>query len=201
MQPSKKKKEITKDIEIEFTTSWRSDKREVIVITDGGQVILNEQSEFFIEITSDRTYPLKVQIVPDFDNRKLNFIEVIDPNVVQDDKKGMIKFAGVRIAKKDPLSIDEYLKRWDGSIEDIGKKLKKYEKRKYVLTILLFIVTFINIYLSFINIGILRYINISAAIIATYTLYNLWKSNKKMYEDYEELKKLREEAFEVVKEK
>ncbi len=202
MWPSKKKKEHTmhfeKCLEIEFSTTWTPGKKEVVIITNNGPIKLNDKSEFFIEISSDRTHPLKMQIVPDFDNRKLNFFEIIDTAIKQDDKKGIIKFEGVRIENR-TISIGEYLKNWDERIEDLGNKLKKYEKRKNILTIILFITTFINIYLAIINSGILRYINIIAAIVGTYTIYNLWNLTKKTHEDYEEIKKLREEAFEVVK--
>lgn len=207
MWPSKKKKGIDlppgKCTELEFTASWASDKREVVIMTDKGPITLNEKSEFYIEISSDNTNTIKVQIIPDFKNKTLKFVEIIDPSMVStDDKnKGKLVFAGVNTVKMVPVPVGEYLKNWDESIENIGNKLRNYEKRKNILTIVLSIVTLLNIYLAIINRGILRYINIIAVMVAIYTLYNLWESNKKIYEDYEELKRLRDETFGVVKEK
>lgn len=206
MWSSKKKKGITpspgRSIEIEFTTTWRHG--EVVIMTDKGRPItLNEKSEFFIELSADNINPIKIQIIPDFKNRVLNCIEIIDPNVqLTDENKGSIKFVGINISKKKPISLGEYLKKWDENLEEFGKNIKIYKKRKYIYTILLIVLIFLNTYL-FINESrqYLRYFNIFTIIISICTLYYLWKTNRELLKEYEEYKELREKSFGIVKEK
>lgn len=203
----KKKKEITLPpggkIELELTTEWRPNKREVVILTDKGPITLNEKSELFLEINANNTYPVKIQIIPDFKNRKLNFVEIIDPNIKQDKNKGKIIFVGVSDKPKHAYaSLDEFLKRWDEEIEAIDKIIKKYEKRRYIFTILNIILIFFNAIMFVTNSGSLwRYLNLFAIIISAYAICHLWNSSKKLRKDFKEHKELREKSFGLVKDK
>lgn len=190
-------------IEIEFATAWRPDKREVVVMTERGPITLNEKSEFFIELTGDNIEPLRIRVTPDFKNRKLDFVEIIDPNIKSKDieNKGRVTFTGANMSKDMPISIDKYLKRWDENIEKTGNTIKKYERRKYIFTALGIIMILFSTYALIIGNGSLRYINLLAITITGYTIYRLWGLNRKLCKDYDEYKKLREESFGVVKEK
>lgn len=204
-KPFKKKKgaEIPpgRGIEFEFATSWRRDKNEVAIITDKGPVILDENSEFFMEISGDSIDSLKIQIVPDFKKRVLNFIEVIDPNAKPGKNKGKISLVSDTMLNDANVQIGKYLNEWDKNIETYSEIIKKYNRRKNILLMIGIIVIFIDMYLFYINGGIARYISGIVILILIYTSINLEKSYRRMLKSHETYKEMRSKVFEVVKEK
>ncbi len=204
-KPFKKKKGIEippgGGIEFEFATSWRRDKNEVAIIADKGPVILDENSEFFMEISGDNIDSLKIQIVPDFKKRVLNFIEVIDPNAKPGKNKGKISLVSDTMLNDANVQIGKYLNEWDKNIETYGEIIKKYNRRKNILLMIGIIVIFIDMYLFYINGGIARYISGIVILILIYTSINLEKSYRRILKSHETYKEMRSKVFEVVKEK
>ncbi len=203
--PFKKKKGIKlppgKILEIGFTTSWDYKKREVVIMTDNGPITLNEKSEFIINVSADNVDPVKIKVIPDFDKRILNFIEIIDPNIktTTDKKKGKLILTSTN--RPDPtINIDEFQK-FDEDIKKIGLNVQKLEKRKKLYTILLALLGFFNFYLFIITNSVSRYVSLIATMVSVYSIYNLWKKSKEINKDYEELKEIRGTFVEIVKEK
>ena len=130
--PGKKKKEGSfsdiKSMEVEFVATWRRDRKEVEIMTNGGTFVLNEKTEFYIEIGNENFNPIKVQIVPDFKTRKLNFIEVLDPNAKIDKSKGIITFSGNKNKEK---SIGKSLEELDEEIKK-RKRVESFDVRKVI---------------------------------------------------------------------
>lgn len=209
MWPSNKKerKEIKlspgESMEIGFATSWRIDKDEVVIITDSGQIVLDGKNELFIEVTAENIDPVKLQLIPDFKNKTINLIEIIDPNIPNIKKKfdgPRLKFAG-SIIKERTLTISDYLKNWDQDIEHYGKLVNRSKKVRNILIPVYIILFFWNSYIFITTINIFRYASLSIAIACLYMPYYTWNSHKKFYEAYLEYKDLREKTFGVVKEK
>ena len=119
MWPSKKKekKGITlapgESMEIGFAASWRRDKDEVAIMTDSGPIVLDGKNELFIEVTADNINPIRLQVVPDFNNKTINLVEVIDPSTKKkfSDKDGpKLIFAGRTITKERGMTMGDHLK-------------------------------------------------------------------------------------------
>ncbi len=210
MWPSKKreKKGIKlapgESMEIGFTTSWRRDKDEVIIMTDNGPIVLDGKSELFVEISADKIDPIRLQVVPDFKNKTINFVEIIDPN----DKKKLIdedgprlKFAGSTIIKERGITLGDHLKSWDQNMEQFEKIINRSKKTRNI-SIPIGIILFSWHSYSFITGNTtFRYINLMVAILVLYVIYYLWSSHKRLYNDYLQYKDFREKTFGVVKEK
>ncbi len=75
-------------IGLEFITSWRNDINEVTIMTDNGPIVLDGKNELYINVSADDANTIKLQVIPDFKNRVLNFVEVLDPNDKVEDDKG-----------------------------------------------------------------------------------------------------------------
>lgn len=196
----KKKEDIfsgVKNMELEFAATWRHDKKEVRIMTNEGQFILNEKTEFFVEISTDNFNPIKVQIVPDFKTRKLNFIEVLDPNVKIDENKGTIFFSGQE--KSASKSIGTYLVDLDEDIKIVEKDLKMYKRRKLILVSFSAFVILFNGALFIVNTYPGRYLNIIAIMICLHVIYRLHRGSKDIYKRYNEIKMMKNEMFETVK--
>jgi hypothetical protein len=137
-----------------------------------------------------------VQIVPDFKTRKLDFIEVIDPNVKIDKNKGTIMFSGY---KKADESIGTSLAKIDEDMKRVEKELKRYKRRKLILLSFSIFVILFNAVLFIINTYPGRYLNIIVIAICVYSIYRLHKFSKDMDKRYEEIKTLKDEMFGLVK--
>lgn len=210
MWPSKKKEKKGiklspgESMEIGFATSWRRDKDEVVIMTDNGPIVLDGKNELFIEVAADNIDPVRLQIVPDFKNRTINLIEIIDPKIKKKfpEKDGpRLKFAGSTIIKERALTLSEYLKSWDQNIEQYEKLVNRSKKVRNILIPVNIIFFFWNSYLFMTNSNMFRYLDLLIAIICLYMSYYMWNSHKKFYKDYLEHKDLREKTFGFVKEK
>lgn len=209
MWPIKKKKNITispgEMIEFVFKTAWRTDKDEMAIITKDGPIILDGNNELFIEITADNINSIRLQVIPDFKNKILNLIEVIDCNSTKKfDGDPKLIFAGIRkiiVPDEDTnMSIGSYFDEWDKEIEKYGKKIKRNKRVRDIIIPSLAITVFWNIYIFMTRDNIIRYINLFLTFVAIYTAYMLRNSYNKVCEDYEKYKDLREKAFGTVKE-
>lgn len=196
----KKKKEDTisgtKSLELEFVTSWRRDRKEVEIMTNKGPFILNEKTELFLEIGTDNFNPIKVQIVPDFKTRKLNFIEVLDPNKKIDKNKGIITFSGYR---KSDESIGTKIAEIEEDMKRVEKEYKRFNRRKLLILSFSIFVILLNIVLFLINTYPGRYLNMIAIVICLYSIYCFHKVNKNVDNRYKEIKTLKNEMFGTVK--
>jgi len=200
MWPSGKKiKEVTsvmKSMELEFVATWRRDRKEVEIMTNGVPFVLNEKTEFYIEISNEYLNPIKVQIVPDFKTRKLNFIEVLDPNAKIDKNKGIIMFSG---NKDKDESIGKRLEEIDEDMKRVDRELKTFKKRKLILLSFSIFVILINGALFMINTYPGRYLNMIAIAICTYSIYRFHKFSKDIDKRYYEIKVAKDEMFGTVK--
>lgn len=210
MWPSKKKekKGITlapgESMEIGFATSWRGDKDEVVIMTDAGPIVLDGKNQLFIEIAADNIDSIKVQVVPDFKNKTINFVEVIDPNVKKKfpDKDGpRLTFAGSTIIKERCMSLGDYMKNWDQNMERLEKLIKRSKRTRNIFVPANIILFFWHSYSFMTNSNAFRYINLVVATVCLYMIYYISNSHKKLYKDYLQYKDLREKSFGVVKEK
>ena len=208
MWPSKKKEKKGiklapgESMEIGFATSWRRDKDEVIIMTDNGPIVLDEKSELFLEIAADNIDPVRLQIVPDFKNKTINLVEVIDPNAKKKfpEKDGpRLRFAGC-VVKEKGITIGDYLKNWDQNMEGYEKLVKRSKLTRNVFIPVNIALCLWNFYSFMTKSDIMRYLNLSAAIISGFMIFYVWNSHKKFYRDYKQYKELREKAFEIVKE-
>ena len=201
MWPSGKKiKEVTsvmKSMELEFVATWRRDRNEVEIMTNGVPFVLNEKTEFYIEISNEYLNPIKVQIVPDFKTRKLNFIEVLDPNAKIDNNKGIITFSG---NKNRDESIGTRLEEIDEDMKRVDRELKTFKRRKLILLSFSILVILLNIALFIIGTYPGRYLNIIAITICTYSIYRFHKFSKDIDKRYDEIKMAKDEMFGTVKE-
>lgn len=208
MWPFKKKKNITispgEMVELTMQTAWRTDKDEVAIITKDGPVILDGKNECFIEITANNANSIKLQVIPDFKNKTLNLIEVIDCNSNKKfDNDPKLIFAGIRkriVPGEDSnVSIDEYLDTWDKEIEKYGKRIKKNKRIRDIIIPFLTITIFWNTYIFITKDSIIRYINLLLIFVALCVAYMMWNLHDKICKDYEEYKDLRKKAFGTVK--
>ena len=203
MWPHKKKKGVTippgKSVEFGFATKWRSDKKEVVILTDDGPIVLNEKSELFIEVSADNIDPIKMQIVPDFKSRTLSLVEVIDLDAKQTvGRKGKISFEGASISEDSTMSVDEYLRRWDENIEKFDNRIRSIKKRKNIFLILLAVIIPYNIYAFVMSSSPWRYLNVFAVIIAIYSAYHIETACGSLQKEYDKYKELRKKAFSTV---
>lgn len=190
-------------MEIGFATSWRKDKDEVVIMTGDGPVVLDGKNELFIEVTAYNIDPIKLQVVPDFNNKTINFVEVIDPNVKKKfpDKDGpRLTFAGSTIIKERCMTRD-YLKNWDQNMEKFEKSVKRYKRMRNIFIPVYIILFFWHSYSFMTNSNMFRYVNLVVAIVCLYMIYYISNSYRKLYKDYLQYKDLREKSFGVVKEK
>lgn len=211
MWPSRKKEKKGiklapgESMEIGFSTSWRRDKDEVVIMTDAGPIVLDGKNELFIEISADNIDPIKVQVIPDFKKKTINLVEVIDPNTEKfPDKEGpRLRFAGTTMIKERGTTLGDYLKNWDKNMEQFEKLVKRSKKLRNIFIPIIIIVCIANFYIFIItnNSNIFRYINLALTILCVYMIYYTWNSHKKLYKEYLEYKDIREKSFGVVKER
>jgi hypothetical protein len=202
MWPSKKDEDIKippgRTLEIGFGVEWIRGKNEVVITTEKERFVLDGKNELFLEITSSNADSIKVQIVPDFKKRIINVVEIIDANATCTNR-GKISFAGVHKSKDDTISIDKFLKAWDENIETFGKRIHQCKIRRNIFIILGAIIAIGNAYLFTINNSPMRYINAFAVAVIVYILFRLLKSYRDLFRVYDDYKKQRSQAFEVVK--
>ena len=206
--PKKKEKRGIKlapgeSMEIGFATSWRRDKDEVMIMTDSGPIVLDGKNELFIEITAENIDPIKVQVVPDFKNKTINLIEVIDPTVKKKfpDKDGpILRFAG-SVVKERGISLGDYLKQLDRNMETYEKSIKRSKLIRNIFIPVNIILCLWNSYSFMTKSDIMRYLNLFAAFLSAFVIFYVWNSHKKFYQNYKQYKELRDRSFEVVKNK
>lgn len=204
MWPSKKKKGITlqpgEGVELEIVASWNKNKNEVTVITDSGQFILGEKSELFLEIKGDNVEPLKIQIIPDFKNRKLDLVEIIDLNAKPTNDNVKISLEGISETNEKTMPLDECLKRLDKDLTKLGELIKMHRKIRNISTLINVAILPLNIYVIITNRTSVIYFNMLAVVVQIYLIYYLWNKNMKLQKIYENGKRLREKMFGTVKE-
>lgn len=195
----KKKKEVTsvmKSMELEFVATWRRDRKEVEIMTDGGPFVLNEKTEFYIEVSNEHLNPIKIQIVPDFRTRKLDFIEVLDPNAKIDKNKGIIMFSG---NKNKDESLGKRLEEIDEDMKIVDRELRTFKRRNLILLSFSILVILLNIALFIIGTFPGRYLNIIAIAICIYSIYRFRNLSREIYRRYDEIKMAKDEMFGIVK--
>ena len=203
----KKKKGITlapgESMAMEVLTQWRSDKNEVVIMTKEGPILLGENNELFISVKADNMDPVKLQVVPDFKNKVLNFVEIIDPNAPKKfTGENSPKFAITRcVPKERRLTISDYLKEWDNDIEKFGKGAKSFRRIRNILGPINILLAILNLYLFTTITNTERYINLVVGLFAICVVYFLWNTDKKYHDDLKEFKEMRENAFGIVKNK
>ena len=209
MWPSKKKdkKEITlapgECMEIGFATSWRRDKDEVVIMTDNGPIVLDGNNELFIEIAAENIDPIKVQVIPDFKNKTINLVEVIDPSAKKKflDKEGpRLTFAG-SIVKERGMTLGDYLKNWDQNMEKYEKLVKRSKQTRNIFVPANIILCVWNFYNFITKTDGMRYFNLFAAVLSGFMIFYVWNSHRKFHDEYKQYKELRDKSFEVVKNK
>jgi len=202
MWPFKKKKGITLAQRITLApgesvgitlglVQWRRDKDEVIITTKDGPILLDGNNKLFITIGT-----VTLQIVPDFKNRVLDFVEVIDPNTPHTDNPEVE--VEINIGTKD-VSFGNFLKEWDNEIERYGKKVKEYRLVRNIFIPANILIAIFNIYQFIVRANMIRYVNLSIAFLAIYMVYRLWDIDKKFHDSYKKYKDERENAFGIVK--
>ena len=212
MWPSKKKKSEEKhgislspgqSIEIGFAASWNIYKDEVVIMTGDGPIVLDGKNELFIEVTADNIDPVRLQVIPDFENKIINFVEVIDPNVKKkfSDQDGpRLAFAGSTMAKERDVTFGDYLKNWGQNMEKYEKLVKRSKIMRNIFVPANVILFFWHSYAFMTTDSMFRYINLSLVILSVCMIYYISNSHKKLYKDYLQYKDLREKSFGVVKE-
>ncbi len=191
-------------MEIGFATSWRRDKDEVAIMTDHGQIILDGKNELFIEVSADNIDPIKIQVVPDFKSKTIDFVEVIDPNVkkkLPDKDNPKLTFAGSTIIKERGMTLGDYLKNWDQNMDQFEKLVKRSKKIRNIFVSVYVILVFWHSYAFMTTNNNFRYIHLLVVIVGLCMIYYIPNSHKKLYKDYLQYKDLREKSFGVVKEK
>lgn len=211
MWPSKKdnKEETISNIAsalLEFNVTWRSDKKEVMIMTEDGPVILDETTEFFIDISNDNFNPIKIQLIPDFKNRKLNAVEIIDPNIKFDENKGIIRFSSVSQRPNKKLvdtnkSISMCIEELEKGIEIVENDLKYYEKTKRAFILFYLFLTILSAAAFIISTSIIRYLYLLITILCVYRLYKIRNNSRKIYEKYDDIKATKDNIFGIAKNK
>lgn len=209
MWPSKKKEKKGiklapgESMEIGFATSWRRDKDEVVIMTDNGPIVLDGKSKLFIEISAENIDPIKVQMIPDFKNKTINLVEVLDPNAKKKFpyKDGPRLTLAGSIIKERGISLGDYLKHWDKDMEQFEKSTKRSKLIRDVFVPVNIILCIWNFYNFMTKTDMMRYFNLFAAILSGFMIFYVWNSHKKFHHDYKQYKELRDRAFEVVKNK
>lgn len=205
MWPSKKKEKKGiilapgESMEINFLTSWRRDRNEVVILTDNGPIVLNEKNELFIEVKADNIDPIKVQVIPDFKNRTINIVEIIDPDFKQKFSTNgpRLEFSG-GVIKERGMSFGDILKHMDKNIKEYDRIIKRSKWTRNIFIPLNFILVLWNLYL-FIKSDMKSYLNILAMAISLFVIYYIYISHKKIYKSYVQYKDLRDKGFEIVK--
>lgn len=207
MWPFNKKKGIKiapgESMAMEFLTQWRNDKKEVVIMTKEGPILLNEKSELFISLQADNMDPVKIQVVPDFKNKMLKFVEIIDPNAPKKfTDANSPKFVIARgMASERRLTLSDILKDWDNDIEKFEKNVKNYRRIRNIFMPLNTLLAFYNIYLFVTSTNTARYINLIVGIFSIFVVIFLWITDKKYHDELKEYKEMRENAFGIVKDK
>lgn len=202
---NKEKKGITlapgESMELGFTTSWNTDKDEVTIMTNDGPIVLDRKSKLFINVTADNMDPVKLQVIPDFKNRILNFVEIIDPDAKKKFPDGpRLSFVG-RTVEERHMSIGYYLKNWDKNIQIFEKSVKKSKRIRDIFVPINIILFIWSSYNFMTRDGLMRYLSLSAAILSAFAVFFIWRVNKNLNRDFENYKELREESFGLVKDK
>lgn len=128
---------------------WIDDKEEQI-----------GEDGFIIEIRADNARPARVRISPDFKNRRLEAMEIIDVEENREYPKDgpKLQFAGLS-----SVSMDSYVENIKRHIdvlgEDIIKSNRKIKRRFYILAVVLLMVAISQLYAAYFSTGVLRYIN------------------------------------------
>lgn len=192
-------------IGLEIVTAWRKDKSEVAIMTDKGPVILDGKNELFIRVAADNIDTIKLQVVPDFKNRVLTFIEVLDPNVKSSGKenKARIAFSGMKLIKETNISLIQHLELLDKDMEKLDKSLKRYKNMRNIVIVANATAFFVNLYgfVTKTETDIWRLANLFFVFVAIFIIYFYWNSYKKLSREYKKYQGLREEIFSTVKER
>lgn len=207
MWPYRKDKGIAirpgESIEIGFGIEWVKGKEEVIITTDNGKFVLNEKTELFLEVMSNNADSIKVQLIPDFKNRKIDVVEVLDIDSKQKPSKGKgrISLVGSDMSKEDNINVDKCMEAWDKNIEILDKRMHRYKVRRNIFLIFGAVIIAGNAYLLTVNSYPMRYFNVASIVIGICLSYRLWNSYKELFTKYIEYKEKRSKAFDTIKEK
>lgn len=203
MWPFKKNRGISicpgENVGLEIRASWKNDKDEVMIMTEKGPVTLDGTSECFIDIKSSNANPVKIQIIPDFKKRELNFVEVLDPSIKADDKSPRLIFTGVT-ERRAYSPIDDIIERLDNDMTEFEMYMKRYRFIKNIIVAVAIIMIAFNIYLFIVRDDTGRYINLFSVIILSLVTYYMLNSYKRMYKNYQELKRCKDKIFETIEE-
>lgn len=184
--------------DIGLYVSWRADKDEALIITEDGQIIVDKNTEIFVEIDGDNIGTTKFQIVPDFKNRTMNIVEVIN----FDDKKKFTDkcvqiFGHSRITNEGHMSFSDYIKSLDQDVKGLEKMERNARRLRNILTPVNVIAFIMNSYNLMTGDNI--YINIFAMIISICVGYFMWYSHKRVHSEYIKHKEYKDNIFGIVK--
>lgn len=113
-----------------FHVLWAKGKDEVTLSIGNDKVILTGKEDFRLVVSADNIDPLVVRIVPDFRNRKLDLIEVIDANNKTANKGQKIVLQRFEddiygLRGKEIIDIERFT--------NYEKEVKKFKKRQLLL--------------------------------------------------------------------
>ena len=114
-------------IEFGFHVAWRKDRDEVMIVIGEDKIFLTGKEDFIIAIKADNSNPIEVKIVPDFKNKKLDFIEVIDVNRERVNEERGPEAIFQQLDGREIVNIEERI--------NTEKNLKKYKTRQILLII------------------------------------------------------------------
>lgn len=149
----------------------RFDRDKCFMRINGKEELL-EESGLIAEIKVDNAAPIRIKIFPDFKNRRLEAIEIIDAEDNKEYPKDgpRIQFAGISSTSMDTHI--ENIRRYTDMIEEnIIESNRKYRRKSYILIITSSIVVIFQLYIAYIGIGMMRYINLILVMVGIAAIY------------------------------
>lgn len=202
MWPFKKKKGINlapgEGMKFALHAAWRRGKDEVAIMTEKGPILLNDKSECIVEIRGDNIEPIKFQLVPDFRNKVINLVEIIDPNVKYDEKRRLV-LTGMEMREINIL--DEIMKQDELKANRYKKDIEKRKLFRNIVTVAGLILFTLDMYIFATEQETIRYINLMIVIPLIYSIYLIWKSYDELIDTYKRYEDSRQKTFGLVKDK
>ena len=173
----------------------------------GGREEQLDENGFIIEIQANNTRPIRAKIFPDFKNKRLDYIEIIDVNDKNKYSDGpKLEFAGVGSLNQEDA--EHYVNRLIKHLNDLNKDMlrtnKKLRKHGYIsIAILLTLLPF-ELYFAYTQTGLLRYTYLAIVILSFVAIcIIMWsiKNTNKIDKDIEKDAMKENKKIEIVKEK
>lgn len=167
-----------------FETLWDRKKNEVILMTNDGPKVLNENSKLILCVTVDDANPLKLEIVPDFKNKMLNIVEILDPDAKINENKVVLKFdrSENRIDLIKNVSIDE--------LKKIRTRLKNSILASKLIMLLGLFIVFYDLHIFFEKNNYIYLIISILMLILVIAIYRTHIKLKKIYDDIKDMNEI-----------